>query len=42
MFESRKEIETFVFGNYIEIKNFIKRPLSKLTTDILEDLGIDL
>ncbi len=42
MFKSRKEIETFIFGNYIETKNFIKRPLSKLTTDILEDLGIDL
>ena len=42
MFSSKQEILRIVFGNYIENKDIGKRPLAKLTKDIIEELGIDL
>ena len=38
LFESREEIYQVVYGNYLEEKNYGKRPLSKLTKDIMEEL----
>ncbi len=40
MFSTQEEILKLVFGNYVEPKDFLKRPLSKLTHDLLEELGI--
>lgn len=40
MFSTQVEILRMVFGNYVEPKDFSKRPLSKLTHDLLEELGI--
>lgn len=37
---SREELEKLVFGNYMMTYNQDKRPLAKLTQDILNDLGI--
>ncbi|OAV71393.1 hypothetical protein Barb6_01430 [Bacteroidales bacterium Barb6] len=34
------EIDRCIWGNYIETADHCKRPLSKLTRDILEQLGI--
>jgi 5-methylcytosine-specific restriction endonuclease McrA len=34
------EIDRFIWGNYLDATEHIKRPLSKLTKDILEQLGI--
>jgi 5-methylcytosine-specific restriction endonuclease McrA len=34
------EIDRFVWGNYLETAEHCKRPLSKLTRDILEQIGI--
>lgn len=47
LFESEEELYRTVFGNYIEEKAYGKRPLAKLTSDILKELfeicyGIDL
>lgn len=38
LFESREEIYRVVYGNYLEEKDYGKRPLSKLTKDIMEKL----
>lgn len=35
-----EEIDRLIWGNYIEEENFTKRPLSKMTHDILEQFGI--
>ena len=35
-----EEIDRLIWGNYIEEGNFTKRPLSKMTHDILEQFGI--
>lgn len=40
IFRTRKEILEFIFGSIIKEKEFDKRPLTKLTYDILEDLKI--
>jgi len=40
MFSTQEEIFRMVFGNYVDPKDFSKRPLSKLTHDLLEELGI--
>ncbi|MBK8397721.1 MAG: hypothetical protein IPL26_21110 [Leptospiraceae bacterium] len=40
IFQSKEELYRFVFGNYPEAKDFHKRPLSKLTRDIAEELGL--
>ena len=42
LFSSKEEILRLIFGNYILEKDFGKRPLAKLTVDILEELGVDL
>ena len=42
MFSSREEILAFVFGENLRKEDFGKRPLSKLTHDILEELGVML
>lgn len=42
MFANREEVLRIIFGNYINQKDFGKRPLAKLTKDLLEDLGITL
>ncbi len=34
------EIYRFLFSNYFDIKDLHKRPLSKLTRDIVEELGL--
>jgi len=35
-----KDIHRLIWGNYIDISDYPKRPLSKLTHDILEQIGI--
>lgn len=42
LFQNREELIRIIFGNCINEDNFSKRPLSKLTKDILEELGITL
>lgn len=39
-FGTEEEIYRFIFSNYLEIDNLHKRPLSKLTRDIVQELGI--
>lgn len=39
-FQSKEELYQFAFGNYIKEEDFHKRPLSKLTHDIAEELGL--
>ena len=39
---SESEMNLLIFGNYISMDDFDKRPLSKLTADILEQLEIKL
>jgi hypothetical protein len=39
-FGTEEEIYRFIFSNYLLIDDFHKRPLSKLTKDIVEELGI--
>ena len=41
-FTSEEEILTLLFGNYVSEKDFTKRPLAKLTKDILDELGVRL
>lgn len=41
LFESEEELYRIVFGNYIEESSYGKRPLSKLTKDVLSKLLID-
>lgn len=41
MFGSKEQLERLVFGNYLMKYDQDKRPLAKLTQDILYDLGID-
>lgn len=38
LFDSKEDLYKLVFGNYIDEESFGKRPLSKLTHDIYEDL----
>jgi hypothetical protein len=38
--KSPSEINRLIFGNYLEIVELEKRPLSKLTKDIIEQIGI--
>lgn len=40
LFSSEEELLRIIFGNYIDIKDTLKRPLAKLTQDLLEELGI--
>jgi len=40
LFSCREEVWTMVLGNYIDSDDLGKRPLSKLTKDIMEELGI--
>ncbi len=40
LFASEEELLRTIFGNYIEIKDTLKSPLSKLTQDLLIELGI--
>lgn len=42
LFESEEELYRIVFGNYMEESSYGKRPLSKLTKDILSKLLIDI
>lgn len=42
LFESKEELYRIVFGNYVEESAYGKRPLSKLTKDILSNLLIDI
>ncbi len=37
---SEEELKRFILGNYTDEKDFLKRPLSKLTHDIAEELGL--
>jgi hypothetical protein len=39
-FGTEEEIYRFIFSNYLSIDDLHKRPLSKLTKDIIEELGI--
>ena len=41
LFESKEELYRVVFGNYKEETDYGKRPLSKLTRDILSGLYED-
>jgi hypothetical protein len=38
--KSASEINRLIFGNYIETAQHEKRPLSKLTKDVLEQIGV--
>lgn len=38
--KSSSEIDRLIFGNYIDLADNEKRPLSKLTRDILNDIGL--
>ena len=42
LFSSKEEILRIVFANYIDEKELGKRPLAKLTKDILIELGVDI
>lgn len=42
LFKSKEEVLRIVYGNYINENELGKRPLAKLTKDILEELCIDL
>ena len=42
LFKSKEEVYRIVFGNYITNDELGKRPLSKLTRDIYEELGLVL
>lgn len=39
---SRNEIVELEFGNYLTPENFNKKPLAKLTKDILDELGLNI
>jgi len=39
-FGSEDEIYRFIFSNYLEVNDLHKRPLSKLTRDIISELGL--
>jgi hypothetical protein len=39
-FGTKEEIYRFLFSNYLKLNDLHKRPLSKLTKDIVEELGI--
>ena len=40
LFESDEELIKIIFSNYIEAQDLLKRPLSKLTCDLLTELKI--
>jgi len=40
LFSSDEELIRTIFGNYIETKDLLKRPLSKMTQDLLEELKV--
>lgn len=40
LFASDEELKRFYFGNYVRREDINKRPLAKLTIDILEEFGI--
>lgn len=40
LFESDEELIRVIFSNYIEMEDLLKRPLSKLTQDLLKELNI--
>lgn len=40
IFHSPHEVHNFVFGKYLAMDEFEKRPLARLTNDVLEQLGI--
>lgn len=40
LFASEEELKRFYFGNYVRREDINKRPLAKLTIDILEEFGI--
>lgn len=42
LFESEEELHRIVFGNYMEEASYGKRPLSKMTKDIMSKLLIDI
>ena len=42
LFESKEDLYRIVFGNYKEETEYGKRPLSKLTKDILSSLYEDI
>ena len=42
LFESEEELYRIVFGNFMEESSYGKRPLSKLTKDILSKLLVDI
>ncbi len=42
LFTSEEEVLRIIFGNYIDENDLGRRPLSKLTKDILEELGVIL
>lgn len=42
LFHSREEMQRMLYGNYLRMKDLGKRPLSKLTRDLLIDLGIQI
>lgn len=41
LFESKEELKNFIFGNYYDNQTKNIQTLSKLTRDLLEDLGIE-
>ena len=39
---SKNEMNLMIFGNYVDSSEYHKRPLSKLSTDILKQLKLNL
>jgi hypothetical protein len=40
LFKTEDEMQRIIFGNYIQENKLGKRPLAKLTKDLLDDLGV--
>lgn len=40
LFQNREEVVQMIMGNYLSASDLDKRPLSKLTKDICEELGL--
>ena len=40
LFDGEEELYRLIFGNYLQKEEFSKRPMAKLSRDILEGLGV--
>jgi hypothetical protein len=42
LFQNREELLRLIFGNYLTPENFNKKPLAKLTRDLITDMGVKI